>query len=101
MAGYRGLSPGNEFNYTRKSISPQLMEQDNYQSKLKARRIELGFSREDVATALNLTTRTIRNWETGKNEPQLLPWQSAALCRMMNCSIEELAGYFQIAIKAA
>lgn len=77
------------------------MEQEKYQSKLMARRIELGFTRDDVARALDLTTRTIRNWETNKNEPQLLPWQSAELCRMLNCSIDELAGYFQAVIKAA
>lgn len=101
MTGYRGLSPVIEINYTGKLISPQLMEEEKKQSKLMARRIELGYSREEVAKALALTTRTIRNWETGKNEPQLLPWQSAMLCRMMDCSIDELAGYFQIEVKAA
>ena len=56
------------------------------------RREYLGLSQRDIAIALNVTDQTISNWETGQRTPKLSPQQTLRLCRVLNCTLEELAG---------
>lgn len=55
----------------------------------------LGLTQEDVAKALDVTTRTIINWENGHHEPRLTLRQTKALCRLLQISqIEDMPDVF-------
>jgi transcriptional regulator with XRE-family HTH domain len=48
---------------------------------LKSLRNEQGFTQEELADKLNVTSRSISRWETGKNMPDIsLLVQLAAVC---------------------
>jgi len=58
------------------------------------RRKSLGLTQREVAEALGVTSRTIQSWELGENMPRLAPLQMLKLCRVLKCSLEELAADF-------
>ncbi|MGP1382538.1 MAG: helix-turn-helix transcriptional regulator [Thainema sp.] len=61
------------------------------ESVLKQRREELGLTQRDVATAANVSVRTVSNWETGRyKEAKLTLPQVKALCRILHWTIEDL-----------
>lgn len=77
------------------------MSQNKIPYRFIARRKELGYLPKDIADALGISPRTVRYWEAGRCEPNLVPAQSAILCGLLRCSIFELAGYFESVSKAA
>ena len=62
----------------------------NKSSWLLDMRKKLGLRQEDVAKALNVTTRSIMNWESGKHEPKLSIRQTKALCKLLGVSLDEI-----------
>lgn len=63
-------------------------------SKLVKLRTRLSLTQKDLATALGVTEQTVRNWEHGKANPRLSIRQVKELCRLLECSIEELPECF-------
>lgn len=50
-----------------------------------------GLTQRQVAQALGKTDQTVSNWETGARAPKLTPTEMLKLCRVLNCTLEELA----------
>lgn len=62
--------------------------ENNWFAKMRR---QLGLTQEDVARAIDVTTRTIINWENGHHEPRLTIKQTKALCRILRISqVEDL-----------
>lgn len=55
----------------------------NESSWLAEMRKQLGLTQEDLARAIDVTPRTILNWENGHSEPRLTIRQTKALCRTL------------------
>lgn len=53
-----------------------------------------GLTQRQVALALGKTDQTISNWENGVRSPKLTPQETLALCKVLNCTLEELSGEF-------
>ena len=51
-----------------------------------------GLTQRQVAEALGKTDQTVSNWENGIRVPRLTPPETLRLCKVLNCSLEELAG---------
>jgi putative transcriptional regulator len=51
-------------------------------------------SQQHLAEALGVTRQTISNWENGREEPRLKLWQTKALCKVLEISIEDLPDSF-------
>lgn len=47
-------------------------------------------TQRQLAQAVGVTDQTISNWEQGVYKPRLTPAQTLALCRILECSLEEL-----------
>lgn len=62
---------------------------ENESSWLAKMRKQLGLTQEDLARAMDVTPRTILNWENKHSEPRLTIRQTKALCRMLQ--IERVA----------
>ena len=54
-----------------------------------------GVTQKMLADALGVSDHTIRNWEKGRAEAELQLWQVKALCRVLQCSLEELPDRFK------
>ncbi|OUL23040.1 transcriptional regulator [Nostoc sp. RF31YmG] len=54
-------------------------------------RARAGLTQRQVAEALGMTVQTVSNWENGVRIPKLSPKETISLCRVLNCSLEELA----------
>jgi len=57
---------------------------------MKQLRQKVGLKAEIVAVQLGIGVSTIRNWEQGRTIPKLRLEQFVELCRLYQCSIEEL-----------
>ncbi|MEA5573704.1 helix-turn-helix transcriptional regulator [Calothrix sp. UHCC 0171] len=57
---------------------------------MKQLRERLNLRTVDVASKVGVGESSVRNWEKGRTMPKLRIDQVAALCRLYNCSIEEL-----------
>lgn len=55
---------------------------------LKALRINAELTQEDVAENVEVTKRTVQNWESGKSAPDLKQIQK--LCVLYNCSLDDI-----------
>ncbi|MBW4570612.1 MAG: helix-turn-helix transcriptional regulator [Tolypothrix carrinoi HA7290-LM1] len=53
-------------------------------------REKLNLRTVDVASIVGVGESSVRNWEKGRTIPKLRVDQTAALCRLYKCSIEEL-----------
>ncbi len=60
--------------------------ENNFKENLKQLRKESGLSQTKLASALNLTVKTISHWETGYTEPSIK-------------QILELAEYFKVPLE--
>ena len=58
-------------------------------------RKRLGLTQKQVAAAVGVTDQTVSNWEVGRFEPRLTISQMQALCRILQCSIEELPSFIE------
>lgn len=56
--------------------------------KLLRRRVQL--TQEQLAKLLGVSTRAVQAWEGGEYQPTLTIPQFKALCRALNCSLEDL-----------
>lgn len=61
--------------------------------KLKQRRKLLNLTQQQVADELGVTVTTVKNWEAGRFEPRLTISQMQALCRVLQCSLDELPSF--------
>lgn len=57
---------------------------------MKQLRQKAGLKAEVVAVQLGIGVSTIRNWEQGRTIPKLRLEQFVDLCRLYQCSIEDL-----------
>lgn len=57
---------------------------------MKQLRQRSGLRAEDIAVRLDIALSTVRNWEQGRTIPRLRIDQTALLCRLYNCTIDEL-----------
>lgn len=58
-----------------------------------------GLTQRQVADALGKTDQTISNWENGARAARLTPRETLILCRVLQCTLEELADENQEASK--
>jgi DNA-binding XRE family transcriptional regulator len=56
-------------------------------------RKRLGLTQKQVADAISVTDQTVSNWEAGRFEPRLTISQMQALCRVLQCSLDELPSF--------
>jgi DNA-binding XRE family transcriptional regulator len=68
-------------NFSCEKISRKMSNESSI--RFARMRKKLGLTQEAVADALNVTTRTIINWEGGHHEPRLTVRQTKALCLML------------------
>lgn len=59
--------------------------------KIMNLRKQLNLTQREVATAVGVTDQTVSNWEQGIYRPKLSPTQTLALCKVLKCSLEDLA----------
>ncbi len=69
--------------------------------KFVERRKQLNLTQKQVGDALGITSRTVQSWELGENVPRLTLDKTLSLCRVLNCSLEELVEYFYPGLKTA
>ncbi len=53
-------------------------------------RKRLKLTQRQVAAAVGVTDQTVSNWENEIYTPTLTPAQTLALCKVLQCSLEEL-----------
>jgi len=58
---------------------------------IQAVRRRKGLRQKDLAVPLGVSVQTISDWETGAGVPKLMPHQTQQLCRLFECSLEELS----------
>jgi len=58
--------------------------------KLETLRKRAGVTQKALADSLEITDHTYRNWLTGRSQPSLSIKQFKALCRILQCSPDEL-----------
>jgi DNA-binding XRE family transcriptional regulator len=56
-------------------------------------RKRLGLTQKQVADAISVTDQTVSNWEAGRFEPRLTISQIQALCRVLQCSLDEIPSF--------
>jgi transcriptional regulator with XRE-family HTH domain len=52
-----------------------------------------GLTQKQVADAVGVTDQSVSNWEAGRFEPRLTISQMQALCRVLQCSLDELPSF--------
>lgn len=63
-------------------------------SSLVLLRQQKDLTQEDLAKALGVTDHTVRNWEKGRAEPRLTIKQVKALCKVLDCELNDLPDTF-------
>ena len=59
-----------------------------------------GVTQKQIAEALDLSERTVLDWESGKRIPKLYIWQTKALCKLLDISIFEVPDSFSRSLDA-
>ncbi|MEP0984030.1 helix-turn-helix transcriptional regulator [Leptolyngbya sp. FACHB-17] len=72
------------------SVSPSSL---TFAQWLLLKRRQAGLRQKDVADAIGRSHKTISSWETGDAVPRLTPKEMQILCQILNCTLDELAGY--------
>ncbi|HAX76988.1 MAG TPA: XRE family transcriptional regulator [Cyanobacteria bacterium UBA11372] len=65
----------------------------NSSRELMRLRKRLRLTQKQVADAVGVTDQTVSNWEAGRFEPRLTISQIQALCRVLQCSLDELPSF--------
>ena len=60
------------------------------ESPLKVLRRRVQLTQEQLAKLLGVSTRAVQAWEGGEYQPTLTIPQIKALCRALNCSLDDL-----------
>ncbi len=71
------------------------MSEAQYGERLAELRKQAGVTQVALAEALGVTDHTIRNWEKSREEPRLSVWQVKMLCRLLQCSLNDLPDRFK------
>jgi len=58
------------------------------------RRRELKLTQQQIADAVGVSSRTVQRWELGENLPELSLLQAFKLCKLLRCTIDDLAKDF-------
>jgi len=58
--------------------------------RIKALRVELGYTQTDLAERVRVDTSTVCDWETGRSEPRL--GRLALVAHALRCPVEYLVG---------
>lgn len=66
-----------------------------YRHPFVKRRKLLGLTQREVGDAAGVLSRAVQDWEAGKHEPKLTARKFAELCKLLKCSIEDLAADFE------
>ncbi len=82
----------NWFNPPLNFIKPRLQEVPEESEIIERLRVKSGLTQRQVAEALGKTDQTVSNWENGVRTPKLTPKETLSLCRILQCSLEDLAG---------
>ncbi len=56
------------------------------------KRRERDLTQDDIAAALGVSGQTVSNWERGRSIPTLTINQIKALCKILNCTLDEIPG---------
>ena len=65
------------------------MNDKSNKSKLGQLRQNVGLSQKELGDAIGVTEDTIANWENGRRQPRLLPWQIKKLCEIFQIFLVE------------
>lgn len=82
----------NWFNPPLNLIKPRLEEVPEECKNIEHLRGKANLTQRQVAEALGKTDQTVSNWENGVRSPKLTPSETLVLCRVLKCTLEELAG---------
>ena len=81
-------------NFSHENVSGKMSSEPTEKAWLVAMREQLGITQEELANELDVTSRTVINWERGHHEPKLTIRQMKKLCRLLGKSIEEIPDNF-------
>lgn len=81
----------NWFNPPFNFIKPRLAEVLEECRIIEQLRQRVGLTQRQVADALGKTDQTVSNWENGVRALRLTPRETLTLCRVLKCTLEELA----------
>ena len=60
---------------------------------LMLKRRQAGLRQLDVAQELGKSHKTVSSWERGEAVPRLTPREMQVLCKLLKCTLEDLAQY--------
>ena len=80
--------------FTGKAFYVKMSHEERGKSPLVLLREKVGLTQEALALLLGVTDHTVRNWEKGRSEPKLTIRQIKALCRALDCSLDDLPDDF-------
>jgi len=63
----------------------------------KQMRKHVGLTQRQVAEALKITDQTVSNWESNRVEPKLTIHQTQTLCQVLQCRLEDLPNFLDVA----
>lgn len=69
------------------------MEESSAESFVTLRE-QAGLTQDGLADILEVTDHTIRNWEKGRTVPEWTPTETLTVCRVLGCTLEQLANAF-------
>lgn len=79
-------------NVVSKGTDSSNQEDSEYSEAVTLLRNRSRLTQRQVAEALGITVQTVSNWENGVRTPKLTPRETLSLCKILKCSLEELAG---------
>jgi len=56
------------------------------------KRREQDLTQDDIAAALGVSGQTVSNWERGRSIPTLTINQMKALCKILDCTLDDIPG---------